>query len=116
MAAARCLQCQYRRDVYHRQHVLAGYLDAEADGKLKDMTLTTNQQVSGVGDQAWFIAASVTATGITAHTYSLYVVDGTVAFAIVNFTANGVAALGSASDSTIESKFEQIAHMVISAL
>ncbi len=96
-----------------------------ANKSLPGATLTTDQSVSGLGDQALFLAGHGTTTQdgvtITAKESVLYVVDGGVGFTVNNDTYNSpftgtIDSLGSSSDATIESEFEQIAQMVMAAL
>lgn len=91
-------------------------VNAAANGQLHNTTITANQQVTGIGDQAWFLAGTSTGSGLSGHADILYVVDGSVAFGVENLTFNGIGSLGSASDTTLESEFEQIAPMVINGL
>ncbi len=52
------------------------------------VTVTTTKPVSGVGDQAEFLAAYVTDNGITFYADAFYVIDGNVAFMCDDFHMN----------------------------
>lgn len=91
-------------------------LITEAESKnFAGATITTNQQVNGVGDQAWFLAGSISEGGFTARGDILYVVYGGVLFT-VNYESQFGSALGSSVDATVESEFVHIATLVVSRL
>ena len=92
-----------------------------ATADLKGGTITSNQPVSGLGDQSLFLSGtgsdSSNGVSITGKGYELYVVYGGVAFGVGNITYNGtINSLGSVSDATILSEFEQIAQLFLAAL
>lgn len=98
---------------------------AALNNNLKGVTVTTDQPVSGVGDQSLFLSGTgvFSQDGITlnARDDTLYVIDGGVAFTVNNITYTSpstgtIDSLGSISDATLESEFEQIAQSVIAAL
>ncbi|HUY77508.1 MAG TPA: hypothetical protein VMV29_12115 [Ktedonobacterales bacterium] len=92
---------------------------------LKGGAVTADQSVSGLGDQALFLAgngsSNYNGVPLTGKGDILYVVDGGVAFDVNNVTYSNpsigtIDSLGSVSDATIESEFEQIARGVMAAL
>jgi hypothetical protein len=90
---------------------------AEAAGKaFGGATITANQPVSGVGDQAWFLAGSKADSGITAAGQVLYVVDGSLIIIIEHFTLNGQPSIGSSDNATIQGEFVQIGNLIVSRL
>ncbi len=62
-------------------------LVSELEGSTK-ATVTTTTPVSGVGDQAEFLAASVTESGMTFYVDAIYVIYGKVAFMCDDFHLN----------------------------
>lgn len=98
---------------------------AAVTNNLPGVTVTTDQAVSGVGDQSLFLSGTgvFSQNGVTlnARDDTLYVIDGGVAFTVNNITYTSpstgtIDSLGSVSDATLESEFEQIAQSVIAAL
>jgi hypothetical protein len=78
--------------------------------------ISISQAVTGVGDQAWFLAGTESQGGLNAKADVLYVVDGSILIIINNFDVNGAADLGSSDDGTIQSEFIQIGNLIVSRL
>jgi hypothetical protein len=99
---------------------LSTNVQKEASGSLSQVTITSTQPVSGIGDQALFVTASGTASAngvsYTVKENALFVVVGAVLLDILNGIYGGLDPLGSASPATVLSDFEQIARVVISRL
>jgi hypothetical protein len=72
--------------------------------------LDANTTVSGVGDQAEFLSASFSDTGINGAYQIFYVLYGSVLFACDTSTVNGIGATGS------QSQLQQCAQLVVSRL
>ncbi len=79
-------------------------------------TITANQQVSGVGDQAWFFAGSKAGSGITVAGQVLYIVDGSLIIIVEHLTFNGQPPIGSSDNATIQGEFVQIGNLIVSRL
>jgi hypothetical protein len=79
-------------------------------------TVTTSHAVNGVGDQAWFLAGSLSSDGINAHADALYVADGGVVIIISNLNYNGASPIGSSDDATVQSEFAQLGNLITSRL
>lgn len=82
--------------------------------------VTTGEAVSGVGDQAYYgdVTGSLSVAGITVteKQQTLYVVDGTVLFAVSAGLANGAGGIGNVSDTQALAEFKQIALLVLAQL
>ncbi len=90
---------------------------AEAAAKaLNGVTITVNEAVSGVGDQAWYIVGTAASGTLTAHGNVLYVADGSIVIIIENLDFNNSAPLGSTDDTTVLNEFTQIANLIISRI
>jgi hypothetical protein len=94
---------------------LSTLVAAAESQNFKGISITTNQQVNGVGDQAWFLAGHGSKDGITGYGDILYVVDGAILFT-VNYESLLGGALGSNADASVESEFVHIAQLVVSRL
>lgn len=79
------------------------------------LTVTTDQPVSGVGDQALFLAGTASGNGITARGDIFYCVSGSVGFGLEAIDVYG-GALKATSDAAVESEFQQLALLVVSRL
>lgn len=73
-------------------------------------TITTQAIVSGVGDQATFLAVTGHADSLTIKQDTLYVLDGSVLMAFGNF------APGSSPDATQQGYLTQVGQLVVSRL
>lgn len=78
--------------------------------------VTTSHAVSGVGDQAWFFAASESSGSISGHVRALYVADGGTLIIVENLNINNASPIGSTDDATIQSQFAQIGNLIVSRL
>ncbi len=78
-----------------------------------NVTVEVSHAVSGVGDQAWFMAGSIAAGNINEHGDVLYIAVGKILLSITNVNINGSAKLGSSDNGTIQNEFVQVANLVI---
>jgi hypothetical protein len=83
---------------------------------LPGATLTVSHAVSGVGDQAWFVAGTFSGHGVSAHADALYVADGSVLIIVDNTNIDGMAPIGTTDNGAIQTEFVQIANLVVSRL
>jgi hypothetical protein len=75
------------------------------------VTVTTTSAVSGVGDQAEFLAANVSDGNLTLYADAIYVIYGNVASECVNFHLNT-----KPNDATQQSALQQCAQRVVAQL
>jgi hypothetical protein len=82
--------------------------------------IVSSQAVSGLGSQALFVtltgSSTVNGASVPLKENILFVVDGAVSFGIINTIFNNVDPMGSASPSTVQTDFEQVARTIISRL
>ncbi|HEX8982650.1 MAG TPA: hypothetical protein VF792_07770 [Ktedonobacterales bacterium] len=74
-------------------------------------TITTTTPVSGVGDQAEFLAASVSESGMSFYVDAFYVIYGNVAFMCDDFHMNT-----KPDDATQQNELQQCAEQVVNRL
>jgi hypothetical protein len=76
-----------------------------------NVTVTTTAPVTGVGDQAEFLAANVSEEGITLYADALYIIDGSVASECIDFHLNT-----KPDDATQQSELQQCGQRVVAQL
>jgi hypothetical protein len=75
------------------------------------VTVTTTAPVSGVGDQAEYLAANVSDSGVTFYADAIYIIYGNVASECVDFHLNT-----KPDDSTQQSALQQCGQRVVAQL
>ncbi len=75
------------------------------------VTVTTTAPVSGVGDQAEFLAANVSTDNLTLYADAIYLIDGTVAAECVEFHLNA-----QPDDAAQQSALQQCGQRVVAQL
>ena len=95
---------------------MSTFANEAAANNFDGATVTTSHAVSGVGDQAWFLAGSLSGGGFAARADALYVADGGTVFIVENLNINGASPIGATDDTTIQSQFVQVADLILSRL
>jgi len=99
---------------------LSDLADQALKGAVINGKVTTEETVTGLGDQAYFgaVTGSLSFSGITVtqKQQTLYVVDGSVGFLVSASFANGAGGIGNVSDAQALDEFKQIALLVLAQL
>lgn len=93
---------------------MSTYANEAAAKNYAGATISTSHAVSGVGDQAWFLAGAESSGGLSAHADALYVADGSIVIIVENFNINGASPIGSTDDATVQSEFVQLGNLIVS--
>jgi hypothetical protein len=78
-------------------------------------TITTSHAITGVGDQAYFVADTLTDKAITKD-YEFYVADGSISFDLGAPTINNLGGIGDIPDATAESRLKAAALLIVNRL
>ncbi len=122
--------CNYEYSLLHG--TISIFIVAYPGGSLSDLAnqalkgavingkVTTEEPVSGLGDQAYYgaVTGSLSFSGITIRQkqQSLYVLDGSVIIMVNAASVNGAGGIGNVSDAQALDEFKQIAALVLAQL
>jgi hypothetical protein len=99
---------------------LSTLADQALHGTFANGKVTTEEPVSGLGDQAYYgaVTGSLSFSGITISQkqQTLYVVDGSVVFLVSAGLVNGAGGIGDVSDAQALGEFKQVALLVLAQL
>src|SRR5262249_636438 len=95
---------------------LAALAQQLSSGGSQDTQITTNQSISGVGDQALFIAVMGTFAATSTKQYPFLVVDGSVVFELQSLVINNTGGIGNIPDDTASAHLKAVAKLIVNRL